>query len=55
MAKLKTTQNDLSVKDFMNGIANEKRRKDCFTLAALMKRVTKKQPRMWGSLLGSKT
>jgi hypothetical protein len=53
MAELKTKQNDQSVEAFLNGIADEKRRQDCFTVLNLMKQVTRAEPKMWGdSIVG---
>jgi len=53
MAKLKTTQNDLSVNDFLNGIEDAERRRDCRTVMGLMKEATGEKPRMWGpSIVG---
>jgi hypothetical protein len=49
MAELKTKQNDQNVEEFLNQIADEKRRQDCFIILELMKRVTKSEPKMWGS------
>jgi hypothetical protein len=49
MAELKTTPNDASVEAFLDGIENEIRRRDAYDVLKLMKRVTKKKPRMWGS------
>jgi len=49
MAELKTKINDASVEKFLNSISDEKRRKDCFTVLELMKKITKAEPRMWGS------
>ena len=49
MAKLKTTKNDASVEAFLNRIADEKRRNDCFTILEMMKQVTKAEPKMWGT------
>lgn len=52
-AKLKTAPNDRSVEAFLEGIEDEKRRQDCFTLLELMKEVTGVEPRMWGdSIVG---
>jgi hypothetical protein len=52
-AKLKTQQNDASVAAFMDGIADERRRKDAFAVLALMRKVTKTEPKMWGgSIVG---
>ena len=52
-AKLKTQPNEASVASFLNGIADEKRREDCFAVLALMKKVTGAEPKMWGgSIVG---
>jgi hypothetical protein len=48
-AELKTKQTDQDVKAFLNGISDEKRRKDCLTIADLMEKATKTKPKMWGS------
>ena len=53
MAELKTKPSDQSVEDFLNGVADEKKRQDSFTILELMKRVTKAEPKMWGdSIVG---
>ena len=49
MAELKTKQTDESVEAFLNGIADEQRRADCYTILKLMQQVTKAKPKMWGS------
>jgi hypothetical protein len=49
MAELKTKLNDASVDDFLNGVEDEQKRKDCFTVLKLMKQATKAEPKMWGS------
>jgi hypothetical protein len=49
MAELKTKRTEASVDDFIAGIADEQRRKDCRALLAMMKRVTKAPPKMWGA------
>jgi hypothetical protein len=48
-AELKTQVNDASVTEFLNSVADEKKRKDCFEILKLMKQVTKEEPKMWGS------
>jgi len=48
MAELKTKPTRASVSAFLNGIGDEQRRRDCTTIARIMKRVTKASPRMWG-------
>lgn len=49
MAELKTKPNDLSVKDFIDTIGPEQKRKDSFQLLEIMQRVTGFEPKMWGS------
>lgn len=49
MADLKTRPTDASVADFLNSIADEVKRRDCFTLVEIMQSVTGAEPRMWGS------
>lgn len=50
-AELKTKVNDVSVDDFLNGIEDEQRRKDCLAVAKLMEQATKAKPKMWGSTI----
>ncbi len=53
MAELKTRQNDLDVGEFLNGIADEKKREDSHKVLKLMQQVTGEQPKMWGdSIVG---
>jgi hypothetical protein len=53
MAELKTKPTDQSVEEFLNGIADEQRRRDCQTLVKLMSQATRAEPRMWGdSIVG---
>jgi hypothetical protein len=40
------------VKDFLEGIGHEKRRRDAMTLVELMGKATGEEPRLWGSILG---
>lgn len=49
MAELKTQPTNRSVKDFIDGITDDARRRDCRTIMKIMKRVTKARPKMWGS------
>ncbi len=49
MAELKTKPTDQSVEEFLNAIDDEKKRQDSFTILELMKKVTKSEPKMWGS------
>ncbi|MDQ6662473.1 MAG: DUF1801 domain-containing protein [Chloroflexota bacterium] len=49
MAENKTTPNDQNVEQFLNTIAEERKRQDSFTILELMKQVTGMEPKMWGS------
>ncbi len=49
MAELKTKLNDASVEKFLNSVPDEMKRNDCFTILRLMKKITKSEPKMWGS------
>ena len=56
MAEAKTKPTKVSVRSYLDGIANQPRRRDCETVAAMMKTVTKCEPRMWGpSIVGFDT
>ncbi len=48
-AKLKTTQNDGDVNEFLAGIEDEKKRADSRILLQLMQETTQEKPTMWGS------
>jgi hypothetical protein len=53
LAKVKTTENEASVDDFINGVADEQKQKDSLLLMKLMQEATKEKPKMWGaSLIG---
>ena len=53
MAELKTKPTAVSVDATIAKIADERRRKDCKTLVAMMEKVTKAKPVMWGpSIVG---
>lgn len=49
MAEPKTKPTDEKVERFLNGIADEQKRKDSFAILELMKQVTKCEPCMWGT------
>ncbi|MEM6351628.1 MAG: DUF1801 domain-containing protein [Cyanobacteria bacterium P01_D01_bin.14] len=49
MSDLKTQENDASVDDFIASVENEARRQDCLKLLSMMKRITKKPAKMWGT------
>ena len=51
MAEMKTVQNEASVTDFLDGVANEKRRTDSYTILNLMRKVTGLEPKMWGDAI----
>lgn len=49
----KTKPTEVSVESHIAGIANEEQRDDARTLVALMRRVVRQEPRMWGpSIVG---
>ena len=49
----KTKPTTVSAASYIAAIENDERRKDCKAIAALMKRVTGKAPKMWGpSIVG---
>ena len=53
MAELKTKKNQASVSEFLEAVANESRRNDAKAVCKLLKKVTGKQPKMWGgSIVG---
>jgi hypothetical protein len=53
MSKLKTKPTAVSVDSHLAAIANEEQRNDARTVVALMRRVTRQEPRMWGpSIVG---
>ena len=53
MAELKTKVNDASVEAFLNTVADERKRRDAFTILALMQEITQAEPKMWGdSIVG---
>ena len=47
--ELKTKVNEASVEGFLNSVADEQARKDCFEILKMMKQVTKEEPKMWGA------
>ena len=53
MAKNKTKPTGTSVEDYIASRANAQQRTDCRELMALLKRITRHSPRMWGpSIVG---
>jgi hypothetical protein len=53
MAETKTRFTGASVTDYLASRASESQHADCLELMALLRKVTRKQPRMWGpSIVG---
>lgn len=46
---IKTRKTEASVDNWLAGIADEARRKDCATVLRLMRKVTKSPPKLWGA------
>ena len=51
MAENKTRQTDASVEAYLDAIADPARRADCEALSALIGKVTKQPPKMWGAAI----
>ncbi|HOX82296.1 MAG TPA: DUF1801 domain-containing protein [Chryseolinea sp.] len=49
MASQKTKPTEQTVEAFLDKLANESVRNDCNTLIKVMKKITKSEPKMWGS------
>ena len=49
MTELKTRVNARSVTKFLQGVTEEQRRKDCFTLVEIMEQAARAPARMWGT------
>jgi hypothetical protein len=49
MAELKTKVNEASVNKFLNSVADKQKREDSYVILELMKKITKCEPKMWGS------
>ncbi|MES2410794.1 MAG: DUF1801 domain-containing protein [Bacteroidota bacterium] len=49
VAEIKTKENDSSVIDFLNNVAEEQKRKDSFVILEMMKKATGEEPKMWGA------
>lgn len=53
MAELKTQMNEKNVLEFLDRVEDEKKRQDSLRILALMKEVTRFEPKMWGdSIIG---
>jgi hypothetical protein len=46
---LKTQRNSASVKEFLDKVPDERRRKDAWAVSAIMEEVTGEKPAMWGA------
>jgi hypothetical protein len=52
-AKLKTEETKSSVKDFLNAMKDEQKRKDSFTILSMMEKASGDKAKMWGgSIVG---
>jgi len=49
LVEIKTKPTSLSVKDFINSITDEQKRKDSLIILKLMEKAMKEKPKMWGS------
>lgn len=49
LAKIKTTETNASVEDFLNSVTEGQKRSDCFNLLELMKKMSGNEPKIWGS------
>lgn len=53
LAQIKTKPTAVSVEDFINGLADEQKRKDSFVLLEMMKKATGEKPVLWSnSIIG---
>ena len=53
MAELKTKPTDQSAEDFLNGLTDENKRRNAFTILELMRKISQAEPKMWGtSIIG---
>jgi hypothetical protein len=51
MTQNKTVQTDADVEAFIGAVENEKKRQDSRELIEMMRRVTRREPKLWGSSL----
>ena len=49
LAEIKTKPTALNVEEFINGIADEQKRKDSLVILILMEKAMKLKPKTWGS------
>ena len=53
MAEIKTKKTAADPAKFLNAVKDEQVRKDCWTIAKMMRKATKSKPKMWGpSIVG---
>jgi hypothetical protein len=53
MAEMKTKETDASVDAFLNGVTDENRRNDCYTVLKIMEKASGAPAKMWGpSIIG---
>ncbi len=53
LAVVKQSQNEASVEDYLNGIKDERVRKESFEILKMMEKASGQKPKMWGaSLIG---
>lgn len=50
-AELKTKETNASVKNFLNNIRDEQKRKDTTSICEIMERLSGEKPKMWGQAL----
>ncbi len=50
-AQLKTQKNEASVESYLNSINEEQKKADAFALLSLMKKITRQEPKMWGTAI----
>src|ERR1700761_534992 len=48
----KPPKSDAAVDAYLAGIPNESRRADCLTLIEMMRKASKHEPKMWGTMVG---
>lgn len=48
-AELKTKKNEASVEQFLQGVSDEKKREDSYTILKMLQKITKEKPKMWGA------
>lgn len=49
MAELKTKLNNASVNKFLKTVSDPAKLADCYTVLDMMKKITKAEPKMWGT------